>query len=275
VPEPGHLTLHEAAEVLGVHYMTAYRYVRLGLLPARKVGSSWQLERVDVEALRAGGPAVGEGRRHPAPWAARLEARLVAGDEAGAWGVAEAALAAGAEPTGLLLDVLAPALRAIGDAWEAGTLDVAEEHRAAVIAGRLLGRLGSRFTRRGRSKGTVVLGAVAGEAHGLPVTILADVVRAGGWSVVDLGPDVPVGSFARLVAQQDDVVAVGVSVTTEANLAQVPGAVAAIRELTDVPVLVGGRAVADEQAARRLGGDGWAPDGRQAVELLHALASPA
>jgi len=32
----GDLTLHEAAELLGVHYMTAYRYVRLGLLPAVK-----------------------------------------------------------------------------------------------------------------------------------------------------------------------------------------------------------------------------------------------
>ena len=33
------LTLHEAAELLGVHYMTAYRYVRLGVLPAVKVGA--------------------------------------------------------------------------------------------------------------------------------------------------------------------------------------------------------------------------------------------
>jgi hypothetical protein len=33
--------------------------------------------------------------------------------------------------------------------------------------------------------------------------------------------------------------------------------------------------VADDEHARRLGGDGWAPDGRQAVELLLALASPA
>ena len=31
-------TLQEAADELGVHYMTAYRYVRLGLLDAAKVG---------------------------------------------------------------------------------------------------------------------------------------------------------------------------------------------------------------------------------------------
>ncbi len=30
----GLVTLHEAAERLGVHYMTAYRRVRMGMLPA-------------------------------------------------------------------------------------------------------------------------------------------------------------------------------------------------------------------------------------------------
>ena len=33
----GVLTLQEAADELGVHYMTAYRYVRLGQLQAHKV----------------------------------------------------------------------------------------------------------------------------------------------------------------------------------------------------------------------------------------------
>ena len=36
------LTLHEAAEELGVHYMSAYRYVRLGLLDATKRGGVWK-----------------------------------------------------------------------------------------------------------------------------------------------------------------------------------------------------------------------------------------
>ena len=47
------LTLHEAAEVLGVHYMTAYRYVRLGLLDAEKVRGTWRVERADsVSSIR-------------------------------------------------------------------------------------------------------------------------------------------------------------------------------------------------------------------------------
>ena len=38
------ISLQEAADQLGVHYMTVYRYVRHGRLPARKVYS--QLSRI-------------------------------------------------------------------------------------------------------------------------------------------------------------------------------------------------------------------------------------
>ena len=52
-PSPGHeLTLQEAADELGVHYMTAYRYVRLGMLEATKRGRSWVVHREDLEAFR-------------------------------------------------------------------------------------------------------------------------------------------------------------------------------------------------------------------------------
>ena len=42
----GVLTLQEAADELGVHYMTAYRYVRLGVMEASKSGGVWQVQRV-------------------------------------------------------------------------------------------------------------------------------------------------------------------------------------------------------------------------------------
>ena len=77
------MTLQEAADQLGTHYMTVYRYVRLGRLPARKVGGTWEVEKADVEALQTGGEQKVRPR-HSADWSARLEARLVEGDEAGA-----------------------------------------------------------------------------------------------------------------------------------------------------------------------------------------------
>ena len=121
------LTLPEVADRLGVHYMTVYRYVRTGRLPAKRVRGAWQVDPADlahVERSRQGPRATGK-----APSRARLEARLVASDEAGAWDVLEEALASGMEPDEVLLELIGPALHSIGTLWEQGKLSVADEHR--------------------------------------------------------------------------------------------------------------------------------------------------
>jgi MerR family transcriptional regulator, light-induced transcriptional regulator len=276
------VSLQGAADLLGVHYMTAYRYVRHGLLPATKEGAAWRVREADVEALRDGGEGRGRagtralrgrGREQPAPWTDRLEHRLCAGDEKGAWGVVEAALAAGREPAEVYLEVLAPAMTAVGEAWERGDIDVAVEHRASGIAMRLVGRLGPRFARPGRSRGAVVIGAPAGEQHTLPIALVADLVRGGGFEVVEVGADLPAASLARMAAATDRLVAVMVSATTPDRDVAVAEAVAAARgAVPGVAVLVGGAGVADEAAATRLGADGWARDGRGALALLDELA---
>lgn len=284
---PGHpgddavVSLQGAADLLGVHYMTAYRYVRHGLLPATKEGAAWRVREADVEALRAGGGGGragtralrGRARGQPAPWSDRLGHRLCAGDEAGSWGVVEAALAAGREPAEVYLEVLAPAMAAIGDAWERGDIDVAVEHRACAIATRLVGRLGPRFSRPGRSRGAVVVGSPPGEQHALPIALVADLVRGEGFDVVDVGADLPAASFAGMAAITGRLVAVMVSATTSDRDDAVAEAVAAVRAaVPDAAVFVGGAGVANGVAAARLGADGWARDGRGALALLEELA---
>jgi excisionase family DNA binding protein len=268
------MTLQEAADALGVHYMTAYRYVRLGLLSAQKVGSTWRVSPHDVDAFReaAAAPAARTSGARQAPWAERFEARLVAGDGRGSWGVVEAALTAGMEPADVYLEILSPALRQVGERWADGEIDVATEHRASGIAMRVLGRLGPRFARRGRTRGGVVLGTPAGEHHSLPVAMLGDLLRSGGWEVSDLGCDVPPDDFARVASQVERLVAVGVSVTNPACLDAAAHTVAVLRSsLGPVPILVGGLAVASAAEANALGADAWASDGRAACALLDSL----
>lgn len=275
------LTLHEAAEQLGVHYMTAYRYVRLGLLPATKAGGTWKVSRADLEEFQtpsssAPEPAVRNGdRRRRAPWPQRLEQRLLAGDPRGAWGVVEAALAAGATHDEVYLDVLAPALASIGERWERGEIDVAVEHRASGIAMRIVGRMGPRFVRRGRTRGVVVVGAPPGERHNLPVALVADLLRQGGWEVFDLGGDTPTPSFVHAALDADDLVAVGVSVTTPACLEAAAEVLAALRAEVPPQVLlfVGGLAVRDREHALSLGADDFAENGKALAELLDRLTT--
>ena len=280
-PSPGTMTLQAAAEALGVHYMTAYRYVRLGLLPATKVAGAWEVPAVEVERMLAerlpaeGGRPAG-GRVHPAPWADRLEARLRAGDERGSWGVVEGALSSGMDPTEIYLDLLVPSLRGIGDAWAAGEIDVGVEHRASVIAMRLIGRLGPRFNRRGQTRGTIVIGAPPGDNHGLPTALLADLIRGMGFTVGDLGADTPLESFVRAAQGAERLLAVAVGATSTGNDESVRALTDALHlALPDVPVLLGGSAIRDAAHAEELGADGWAPDGPSALVLLEDVVSRA
>ena len=153
------LTLREAAQRLGVHYMTVYRYVRTGQLPARRAGAKWSVDARDLAALTSG------SNRAPGPRSARVDRSsrlldcLTRGDEAGAWTVVQGAMASGLEARQVYADLLVPALVAVGTGWATGAIPVAEEHRASVVATRLVGRLGPRFARRGRSRGSLVVGA--------------------------------------------------------------------------------------------------------------------
>lgn len=269
----GTLTLLEAADRLGVHYMTAYRYVRTGRLPALKRGSQWEVAQRDLDAF-ATHPTPTPGRSR-VDHTERLVGRLVVGDEAGAWSVLQHALAGGRDPSELYLEVLAPAMSRIGDRWEAGRLSVGDEHRAAAVMVRLVGRLGPLFTRPGRSRGTVVVGTPAGDQHGLPAILFGDLLRGRGLAVVQLGADAPAESFVEAAAATDRLVAVAVTVTLSGNETSVVDTVAAVHDAGLGPVVVGGRAVDEPDAALALGADHHGGDATAALDLIAELASRA
>ena len=263
------LTLAEAAQMLGVHYMTAYRYVRTGRLPATKRGGAWIVDSGDLDQFRRGS-ATGEPPSSPTDvggndadgragaYVARLEDRLVRGDEGGAWAVLEEALGSSMTPEQVYTSVVGPAMASIGERWARSELDIEDEHLASTTVHRLAGRLSPRFARRGRHRGTIVLGAPAGDAHGIPVMLMADLLRGRGFDVVDLGADTPPGAFARAAAGVDRLVGVGICATLAGNDVAIGEAVAAITEATAAPVVLGGRGVDDateEVVVERLGGD--------------------
>jgi excisionase family DNA binding protein len=280
------LTLQQAADRLGVHYMTVYRYVRTGRLAGRRERGEWRVPASDVDALadRPGtngasaqgrGKTRGGGRGNPrwSEHAERLRTRLVSGDEAGAWQVLERVLVGGADPAQIYVRVLAPAMRRIGELWSSGELTVEDEHRATAVAGRLIGRLGPRFARPGRHRGTVVLGAAPGDTHALPTAMLADVARGARYAVVDLGGSTPFESFVSAASEADSLVAVGVSASTADSLETARSVLGDLRAvLPEVPLLLGGPAVKDEAAAREAGADAWASDATDAVRVIEAIS---
>ena len=246
-PESDSFTLQQVADEFDVHYMTAYRWVRLGMLNATKVGRSWVVTREDLEAYKAGSQEPSD--RGTAPWDERLLNRMLAADDSGSWAVVESALTSGMSVEDVYTRMVVPALRSVGDGWEAGTIGIAEEHAASQIAFRVVAWLGPRAARRGVRRGTIALGSTATELHSLPLSIAADLFRAQRFEVVDLGANLPPAAFADRVASIDGLVAVAIGVTSPDQEAEISRTISALREVTDTAILVGGSGARGIEAA--------------------------
>ena len=194
---------------------------------------------------------------------------MLAGDGAGSWQVVEAAMASGVEPQDVYVELLGPALHGIGDAWRRGEVGIAEEHLASGVATSIVGRMGPRFHRRGRHRGTVIVAMPVGERHGLGVAMLAGILAQSGFEVLNLGTDTPPASLAAAMAGRDNLSAVVISV---ADTTRLPGAArlitAARRADPSVTIVAGGFAVPDQATAQRIGADGWVADPRHLARLI-------
>lgn len=274
------LSLDEAAQLLGVHYMTAYRYVRQGKLAATRVKGVWQVSPHALEEFRkrsverAVTPRSNVDARRTGDYSGELLRCLMNADAGGAWQVVQRAIDAGSDMEEVYLEIVSPALAEIGDQWSRGVIDISVEHQATAIVTRLVGQLSPRCVRRGRRRGDVLIGGPAGERHALALAMLGDLLRLEGWEVFDLGADTPANSFVHAASRMTGLTAVGVSVTTPVA---VPGAVEVVQALRraigdEVPVVLGGAAITDADMARELGADFYATGARGFVEFLNQLS---
>jgi MerR family transcriptional regulator, light-induced transcriptional regulator len=192
--------LQAAADTLGVHYQTAYRWVREGLLTASKTGGAYEVDPVEVERFLSArlAPVAPPNSIRVRNWDAqreRFEAALRSGDELGAREVLDRLSDGNVALIDLCEEVVTPSMRNIGEAWHRGDLSIAQEHRATCLAERLLNRLSN--VPRGRPRGTVVVTTPPGDLHGFPSTMAALVLREDRWKVHHLGPSMPSNDLAQ------------------------------------------------------------------------------
>ncbi len=107
-------------------------------------------------------------------------------------------------------EIVAPALRVVGDAWESGSAAIAEEHLLSETVRSRLERMLS--DRRAGVRGKAVLACAPGERHELGLLSVAVMLQADGWLVAYLGADAPAESTLSLARRIDaDVVCVSVT----------------------------------------------------------------
>jgi DNA-binding transcriptional MerR regulator len=99
----------------------------------------------------------------------------------------------------VLVAVVLPYLRDLGERWARGEASVVQEHFASnLLRGRLLALA------RGWERGTgpaALLACAPGEQHDLPLIMFGLALRAQGWRIIFLGADTPLASIAEAAAE--------------------------------------------------------------------------
>ncbi len=151
---------------------------------------------------------------------------------------------------------IAPLVRAVGDAWEQGDLEIRHEHFFSERLGDLLRSL--RMPREERATGPMVAFAtLPGETHGLGLQMAALVLATAGCRVLYLGTEVPIPQIASL-AKDLSARAVAISVSSSSKGASTA---TALRRLRD----------ALPRRALLITGGGGAPASRAGIDSIGSL----
>jgi methanogenic corrinoid protein MtbC1 len=190
----------------------------------------------------------------------------------GADELAKKALAAGANPAPIL-QACNEGMRRIGDKFGSGQAFVPELLMAAKAMKAVMVHLKPYFASGGvKTKGTFVLGTVAGDLHDIGKNLVGMVIEGSGWQVFDLGVDVKPAKFIDAIEAHPGCV-LGLSALLTTTMASMEKTIAEVRaRFPGQKILVGGAPLSLD-IAKKMGADGYGADPSAAVAALEALGA--
>jgi methanogenic corrinoid protein MtbC1 len=203
---------------------------------------------------------------------------LLAHDVAVASGYVEAVRARGATLEMVCLELLAPAARELGLMWEKDECDFMQVTVGLCRLHQLLREISGEFRpepAQTKADRNILLATIPGEQHTFGIMLVAQFLRRAGWDVWHEFPDTA-AAILDLVRQHRFAV-VGLSVGCDTRLDDVASIIRAVRvgsRNQAVGILVGGPLLnAKPDAAKLVGADATAIDGREAVEQADYICS--
>src|SRR4051812_9487774 len=160
-------------------------------------------------------------------------------------------------------EVLPPAMKEVGDKFGAGELILPFVLQSAEVMKRAVAQLENYLERiEGYTKGTVVIATVFGDVHDIGKSLVNTILTNNGYTVVDLGKQVPIGTIVD-AAKEHDADAIGLSALLVSTSKQMPAAVSELHSQgLEFPVLIGGAAI-NRNFGRRI----LYPNGTQSDEI--------
>jgi methylmalonyl-CoA mutase cobalamin-binding domain/chain len=193
-------------------------------------------------------------------------------DDAVKW--AKIALAEGVDPFIATMNGLADGIIEAGDKYNRKEYFVPELLMCADALYAGLGILKPAIEASGRKsevKGSIVLGVVEGDVHDIGKNLVKLMFEVTGWTVYDLGKDVPLDKFVDEMIKTDSQV-VGISALMTTSMLSMPEVIKKLRAKNPkVRIMLGGAPLTPE-VAEKYGADGYAKTAGTAVdEAIHLL----
>ena len=189
--------------------------------------------------------------------------------------LAEKAVEMGVDPVEALEEGLTKALREVGDRFGRGDAFITELIAAAQAMEAGAGVLNEEIARRGASRkavGRFLIGTVEGDIHSIGKNIVATMLSAAGFEVVDIGVDVKTEDFIEKVRElKPDILGLSALMTT--TMVKQRDVIEALRDagLRDgVKVIVGGAPVTEDWV-EEIGADACGLDAGSAVKTALGL----
>jgi methylmalonyl-CoA mutase cobalamin-binding domain/chain len=185
----------------------------------------------------------------------------------------EQGLADGLGPEKLLYDALIPSLEEVGARFERGDFFVPEMLIAARAMQGALDILRPLLAETGAKPiGTFVMGTVKGDVHDIGKNLVNIMLEGAGFTVYDLGVNVPPEKFVEQVQQHEpDIVGFSAFLTTTMPMFKANINALEKSGLRDKVIVMVGGAPVTQQYADAVGADGYAADASTAVRMAKAL----
>lgn len=187
----------------------------------------------------------------------------------------EERIAAGDDPL-QIIEECNTGMREVGQKYEAGEYYVAGLIMSGEIFREVVDLIQPLLEERAdhKSSGVVLIGTVSGDIHDIGKNILGMLLSCYGFTVIDMGVDVPPNHFAqKAIEVRPDIV--GLSGLITASFEMMKETIAVLRQKAaaanvNIPIMIGGGMI-DEQICRYVDADYWEQDAMSGVRLCQRL----
>jgi corrinoid protein of di/trimethylamine methyltransferase len=201
----------------------------------------------------------------------KLKTEIIEGRRKTTPDLANALLKSGMDAYEIITQVCAPAMAEVGNLYQQGEYFVPEILMSAKAFEAAMDVL-KPFLKEVETKasGTIVIGVCEGDIHTIGKNLVATMLEAAGFRIIDLGADVPAKEFVKAALENEaDIIGVSALMTTSMigmkdviELAKAEGVPARI--------MLGGGPVTEDYA-KKIGADGYGRDAKDAVDLAIKL----